>query len=347
MVRQPIELFPAVSTSRLSISRAVVQVRGAGGHEVAAVSTEGARVSTVAVGKRSPVTVPLEVAPNVRGAHYARAVVTIELPRPIEFEVISVNQRTAAVAEILTRGSVQYEVRAENVRHQGIGTVNVQKGAAMLPGMVMSLRLVSVGRTTITLAWARPDLGTGQLLHYEYEVGTGIWVTTQSTAETVTIMGLTPDTPYALRVRARTTVGRGPSSQTLRVRTVAISTPGTTRGERAEPTGETSLDIIWEAAVESGGSGITHYQVCVIDEDGRTLPFENTATAATFWRVRGLAIGHRYGFRLRAVNAAGPGTAKRRVLRYPRALPRAGNTSRATGAAAGRGQAEHDPSAGR
>ena len=85
----------------------------------------------------------------------------------------------------------------------------------MLPGMVMSLRLVSVGRTTITLAWARPDLGTGQLLHYEYEVGTGIWVTTQSTAETVTIMGLTPDTPYALRIRARTTVGRGPSSQTL------------------------------------------------------------------------------------------------------------------------------------
>ena len=72
----------------------------------------------------------------------------------------------------------------------------------------------------------------------------------------------------------------------------------------ASPTGATGIDLTWTAPEDDGGGAILHYEVRV--DDG---PWESTGSPALRWRVRGLAIGHRYRFRVRAVNAAGVGDA--------------------------------------
>ena len=50
-----------------------------------------------------------------------------------------------------------------------------------------------------------------------------------------------------------------------------------------------------------------YYEIYVINEDGSALPFESTDGPETTWIVRGLALGHTYGFSVRPVNAAGFG----------------------------------------
>ena len=82
-------------------------------------------------------------------------------------------------------------------------------------------------------------------------------------------------------------------------------------------TGRQSVDLAWQAPTNNGGSVITHYQICVIDEDGTVQPFENTDDARLRWRVRGLAYGHEYGFRVRAVNSVGVGPATEIVKTIP------------------------------
>ena len=83
------------------------------------------------------------------------------------------------------------------------------------------------------------------------------------------------------------------------------------------PTGRQSVDLAWQAPASDGRVAITHYQICVIDEDGSVSPFERTDDARLTWRVRGLALGHEYGFRVRAVNAVGVGLATEIVKTIP------------------------------
>ena len=177
----------------------------------------------------------------------------------------------------------------------------------MPPGMVTGLILVLAAYRSLRIRWAQPDLGTGQLLHYEWRVGSGAWHSTQSQETETEISGLDPDTQYSITVRAVTTVGRGSASQPLVERTLNVSPPTETRFFTATRTGGGAIDLGYVEPTSNGGSPITHYEVCVINEDGSAEPFEPTDGAVTRWRVRGLAVGHRYGFRVRAINAAGAG----------------------------------------
>ena len=95
------------------------------------------------------------------------------------------------------------------------------------------------------------------------------------------------------------------------------SLPGLPRAVRVTPTGATSVDVNWEPPLSDGASAITHYQVCVIDAFGTPGPYEDTEDTATEWRIRGLAIGHTYGFRVRAVNGVGTGPSTARVDAIP------------------------------
>ena len=98
---------------------------------------------------------------------------------------------------------------------------------------------------------------------------------------------------------------------------IAARAPRRARFLTAMPTGETSIDLFWDIPISDGGSPITHYEICVIDEDGRAQPFEATG-ADTRATVRGLGIGHRYGFRVRSVNAAGTGEQTELVYGIPK-----------------------------
>lgn len=66
--------------------------------------------------------------------------------------------------------------------------------------------------------------------------------------------------------------------------------------------------VRWRGAEIIGSAPLTHYEVCVIHPDGRAEEYEPTDGIALRLYVRGLAFGHRYGFRVRAAgnNVVGP-----------------------------------------
>ena len=108
-------------------------------------------------------------------------------------------------------------------------------------------------------------------------------------------------------VRAVNTLGPGAPSAALLVSTLRQTVPSKPRFLRTRPTGETSIDLEWLNPLDNDGSAITRYEVCVINEDGSIAPFEPTDGAQLKWRIRGLAFGHIYGFRVRAINILGVG----------------------------------------
>ena len=152
----------------------------------------------------------------------------------------------------------------------------------------------------------QPGLGTGILLHYEYELnGSGVWISTMSPSTEFTITGLTPGTSYSISVRAVTNVGRGPGSAALVVSTLSTTTPSVPQFFRLTVPGGPMLDLLWTIPADDGGSPITSYEVMVTDPDGNTWPVDSTASAATMHRARGLGLYQRYGFQVRARNSVG------------------------------------------
>lgn len=81
--------------------------------------------------------------------------------------------------------------------------------------------------------------------------------------------------------------------------------PATVRGVRAAAPGGGLIDLSW--SVPESNSPITGYEVEVTLPDGVVETPYPTGSAVAGHRVRGLAILHRYGFRVRAVNAVGRG----------------------------------------
>ena len=177
----------------------------------------------------------------------------------------------------------------------------------MPPGMVLGLILLRAGYRTVQLQWMQPYLGTGLLTGYEYRIGAGLWRPTQSTDTRSIIQNLDPGTQYSISIRAASTVGRGPGSMALVVTTLTVEPPDVPRFARSAGTGARSVDVTWTPPAGDGGSVVQYYEIIIIDEDGTASPFERTSSAVTRYRVGGLGFGHRYGFRVRAVNSAGPG----------------------------------------
>lgn len=175
------------------------------------------------------------------------------------------------------------------------------------PGPPRMLDLADAGHAYLTVEWDAPaDDGGSPITGYETRVGTGLWAATGSTATTHRIGGLTPGAAYTVAVRAVNSAGAGAASAALIASTLPAVPPSPPRHLAASPTGQRSIDLTWDAPLSDGGVPVTGYEVCVIDEFGTPEPFRPSG-AATSHRVRGLAFGHNYGFRVRAVNSAGPG----------------------------------------
>ena len=183
------------------------------------------------------------------------------------------------------------------------------------PGEPFALSAFTRRLTSILLRWATPISG-GPVDTYELEVRDGVWISTGSSAPEYLVSNLEPATTYRFRVRARNNGGVGPETPVLVVSTLSTLVPLVPRQQRAENTGGRSADLLWVAPVDEGGSAITHYEISVIDEDGQAGAFEPTDGPETRWRVRGLALWHEYGFRIRAVNANGPGPATQTFRHY-------------------------------
>ena len=221
----------------------------------------------------------------------------------------------ASTVSLLT--APQIAVIASTTYAAFTSTLQVTKGAAMPPAQVMNVRLIQSGFTTLLIGWDQPDVGTGTLLQYEYQVDGGVWVGTMSVTTEVEIGALTSDTAYAIRIRAQSTVGRGSASMPLNTRTSNVTAPSVPRFLTATPTGSTSVDLTWQLPMSTGGSDITSYEVQVVYPDNTMSAYESMGSMALMHRVNGLGYGYRYGFRVRARNSMGVSPATDLVYAVP------------------------------
>ena len=237
----------------------------------------------------------------------ASLAVNVREPRaPMEVRADVVLSAMTPTVTVLRQGAPQKSILASIIFSSASFTTAVLKGAAMPPGMVTGLMLVLAGHTTLTIMWVQPDVGTGQLMFYEFSLdGGSTWVSTMNVDTEHTITGLMPNIAYSITVRAVSDVGRGPASAPLSAMTLDTTVPSSPRFVLYTLPGGNVVDLSWAIPQDDGGEAITSYEVLVTDPNGQTLPVESTGSAALSYRVRGLRVYQRYGFQVRARNSAG------------------------------------------
>ena len=87
---------------------------------------------------------------------------------------------------------------------------------------------------------------------------------------------------------------------------VSAAAPTPPQAPRALSVSASAVDVDWEAPLSDGGAPVTRYEVAVVGPDGELEPWEAVGLV-TRHRILGLVAGHRYGFRVRAVNPNGLG----------------------------------------
>ena len=94
---------------------------------------------------------------------------------------------------------------------------------------------------------------------------------------------------------------------TVEVRLVRATAPGTPTGLRATASGTTQIDLAWIAPASDGGRAITGYRIEVSENGGTdwTDLEADTGNTDTSYSHTGLAVGDTRHYRVSAINAAG------------------------------------------
>ena len=221
-------------------------------------------------------------------------------------------------------GGTNYFFRVRAVNAQGAGVPSTEIDAtpynesASEPGAPGNLRAIP-GDRQVTLNWEAPSrIGSLAITSYEYQYRTtsgafgNTWtdVPNWESALEITISNLTGATNYFFRVRAVNGEGSGHPTQ-VSVTPYDGSTP-----EPGAPTnlmatsGDRQVTLGWEAS-SLGASAITSYEYQYRTTSSGT--FGNTWTDVPNWEsaleitIPNLIGATNYSFRVRAVNAQGPG----------------------------------------
>ena len=81
----------------------------------------------------------------------------------------------------------------------------------VVPSEPQSFQVVSINSSSVTLQWRPPATPNGIITQYSVQFDTTV-INFSSNMLLVTVDGLSPETLYLLRLRARTSVGEGPPS---------------------------------------------------------------------------------------------------------------------------------------
>jgi hypothetical protein len=224
-----------------------------------------------------------------------------------------------------------YNVKLRAVNAAGVSTqssaVLVTPGQASAPTSLVA----TPGNARATIAFTAPASDAGlAITNYEYSTNNGttwkafspvdittpVVITTVSNGTTALVNGTT----YTVKLRAVNSGGKGSAS-------VAVSvTPSTTAGAPTSlvaTAGNAQISVAFTAPVSNGGAAITNYEYSTNNGFSWKAFSPADATTPVVITVRSdntstLVNGSTYKVLLRAVNAAGVGTASTMVTATPR-----------------------------
>ncbi len=170
--------------------------------------------------------------------------------------------------------------------------------------------------SALSVAFSAPaSTGGSTLLNYEYSTDNGTTWTSRTPAATtspISITGLTNGTAYQVVIRAVNAIGSGAASSAV------SGTPFTTPGApsiSSVTSAHLSLSVAFSAPASTGGSTLLNYEYST--DNGTTWTSRTPAATTSPISITGLTNGTAYQVRLRAVNAAGAGTASTAVAGTP------------------------------
>jgi hypothetical protein len=212
--------------------------------------------------------------------------------------------------------NIKIQNKAANIKANIIAKCNCPY---VNPISAPSSLVATAGTTSVSISFTNSTSSDGKsITNYQYSLDGGSTFTAFSPADAaspVTITGLTTGTTYSIALKAVTSTTVGPSSTTVSV------TPYTVPGiptSLVATAGNTSVSVAFTAP-STNGSAITNYQYST--NGGSTFTAFSPADSASPVSITGLTNGTTYTVQLKAVNAAGAGTASSSVTATPYTVP--------------------------
>ncbi len=204
----------------------------------------------------------------------------------------------------LTNGtSYDVALRAVNVAGSGAASA-IGRGVPRTVPSAPTISSITPSDASASVAFSVSSNGGAAVQNIEFSTDNGTsWQSSGVTASPLVISGLTNGTSYNVRVRAVNVAGTSSASTSSSV------TPFTSPGA---PTisaiaGGIGTATVTFTAGSTGGSAITNYAYST--DNGTTWTTRSPASTSSPLTISGLGDGVRYSMKLRAINAAGSGTA--------------------------------------
>ncbi|NCW27303.1 MAG: DUF1533 domain-containing protein, partial [Verrucomicrobia bacterium] len=220
---------------------------------------------------------------------------------------------TTEVATLSVNRSTVYFVRVL----QWGGTSGTFTISATGPVGEPSITSITSGNGLLNVNFTPPSVGASTISNYKFSINGGTSFTTRSPASTsspLLITGLANGTSYNVQILAVNSAGDG--APTASTAAVPYTVPGAPTITGITP-GNGILSVAFSAPSSNGGSLITDYKYST--DGGSTFTSVGATTSPI--SISGLSNGTAYNVQIRAVNAAGDGTATASTSATPRTTP--------------------------
>jgi hypothetical protein len=204
-------------------------------------------------------------------------------------------------------------VRAVNSTGTSTNSLTATAGIYTAPGAPTGLALQTVAgsSTQINASWVAPASTGGSaitdyIIEYSSDGGANYTLVNDgvNTNLSYTISGLTTNTNYVVRVRAKNASGESSNSLTASITTLAV--PAAPTALLLTAVGSTQVNATWTAPANNGGAIITDYEINYSSDGGANyITFNDGVSATLAASVTGLTGNTSYIFRVRAINSVG------------------------------------------